>query len=518
MNALTKFCWVTGAPKLGPSRYVALYLRKPSKEGRQDTFRGIEVTRRRFYDLDATIATPFAMPAKGDSERLEPARLGQARSSKNVADTGFRHNSPAPNWMLDNVPCRPNLPERTASWRLLAMLIAAIMSVCMPVAVYAQVANADRVAASAYRMAGDATRMRVVVEFDRAPPLKWFLLRAPHRLVIDLPETAFGFDSKALEPRGLVTEVRYGNLGDGRSRIILASDGPFAVEKLAVRENEDAPGHRMMLDLVAASEREFEQAMADLAQAAGSTIAQDKRDRLITAQRDTDRKFTIVLDPGHGGIDGGAEGVRGTSEKDLTLSFCRELHAALEKTGRYQVFMTRTDDVFLRLDERVRIARQHEADLFISVHADTIRYRNIRGATVYTISEKASDEIAHAAATRENLADSLAGIEIPEQNQQVTDILVDLVRRETVGFSVSFARSLVAQFDRTIELIKNPHRSAGFRVLRAPDVPSVLVELGYLSNPKDEEQLLDPDWRKKAVGSIIEAIAAYAALAEGARG
>nr|WP_246188750.1 N-acetylmuramoyl-L-alanine amidase [Nitratireductor arenosus] len=383
---------------------------------------------------------------------------------------------------------------------------------------HAQNADAGQVSASAYRMAGDAARMRVVIEFDREPPLKWFLLRAPHRLVIDLPETTFGFDSKALEPRGLVTEVRYGNLGDGRSRIILASDGPFAVEKLAIRKNEDAPGHRMMLDLVAASQRQFEQAMADLAQVTGSTIAEDKRDRLITAQRDSERKFTIVLDPGHGGIDGGAEGVRGTSEKDLTLSFCKELHAALEKTGRYEVFMTRTEDVFLRLDERVRIARQHEADLFISVHADTIRYRNIRGATVYTISEKASDEIAHAAATRENLADSLAGIEIPEKNQQVADILVDLVRRETAGFSVSFARALVARLDRTIELIKNPHRSAGFRVLRAPDVPSVLVELGYLSNPKDEAQLLDAAWRKKAVGSIIEAIAAYAALAEGARG
>ncbi len=424
--------------------------------------------------------------------------------------------------MLHNVPCRPNLPDRAALAlvlrRLFIGIVAAILSAWMPATLHAQNPVADPVAASAYRMAGDATRMRVVIEFDREPSLKWFLLRAPHRLVIDLPETAFGFDAKALEPRGLVTEVRYGNLGDGRSRIILASDGPFAVEKLAVRKNEDGAGHRMMLDLVAASERQFEQAMADLARANGSTIAPDKRDRLITAQRDADRKFTIVLDPGHGGIDGGAEGVRGTAEKDLTLSFCKELHAALEKTGRYRVFMTRTEDVFLRLDERVRIARQHEADLFISVHADSIRYRNIRGATVYTFSEQASDEIARAAVIRENLADSLAGIENPEKSQQVTDILVDLVRRETLGFSVSFARALVDRLDETIEMIKNPHRSGAYRVLRAPDVPSVLVELGYLSNPKDEAQLLDVDWRKRAVGSLIEAIASYAAMVGGARG
>ena len=173
--------------------------------------------------------------------------------------------------------------------------------------------------------------------------------------------------------------------------------------------------------------------------------------------------------------------------------------------------LTRERDDFLRLDERVRFAREHAADLFISIHADTIRLKGIRGATVYTVSDRASDAEAAALAQRENLADQLAGIEIEEENHEVADILVDLVRRETHSFSIRFARSLVGELSTSVELIKNPHRSAGFKVLRAPDVPSVLVELGYLSNAKDEAQLIDPDWRDKAAERISAAIALFAA-------
>jgi N-acetylmuramoyl-L-alanine amidase len=173
--------------------------------------------------------------------------------------------------------------------------------------------------------------------------------------------------------------------------------------------------------------------------------------------------------------------------------------------------MTRDDDRFLPLDERVRNARQDNADLFISIHADTISIKGIRGATVYTVSDKASDAAAAAVATRENLSDDLAGVEITEANHDVADILVDLIRRETHSFSIRFARSLVGQLSNAIEMINHPHRFAGFRVLRAPDVPSVLIELGYLSNPKDEAELRDPKWRQKAVDSICKAIAQFAA-------
>ena len=225
-----------------------------------------------------------------------------------------------------------------------------------------------------------------------------------------------------------------------------------------------------------------------------------------------------MIDPGHGGIDGGAEGAKGTVEKSITMAFALELKEKLAKNGSYDVFLTREKDEFLRLDERVRIARQHEADLFVSIHADTIRLKEIRGATVYTVSDKASDAEAAALAVRENLSDQLAGIEIEEENHEVADILVDLIRRETHSFSVRFARSLVGELSTAVELINNPHRSAGFKVLRAPDVPSVLVELGYLSNPKDEAQLCDPVWRSKAAERISAAIDLFAEGKAGAGG
>ena len=178
--------------------------------------------------------------------------------------------------------------------------------------------------------------------------------------------------------------------------------------------------------------------------------------------------------------------------------------------GRYNVFMTREKDEFLRLDDRVRIAREHDADLFLSIHADTIRLKGIRGATVYTVSDRASDAEAQALADRENLSDQLAGIEIEEKDHEVADILVDLIKRETHSFSMRFARSLVGELKTTVSLINNPHRFAGFKVLKAPDVPSVLLELGYLSNAKDEEQLKNAEWRSKAAASISKAIEIFA--------
>lgn len=372
-------------------------------------------------------------------------------------------------------------------------------------------AAANPLTASGYKMAGNATRMRIVIQFDRDPELRWFLLRGPNRLVIDLPDTALHADARDLKARGLVSSVRFGSVGEGRSRLILTARGPFAVERFDVVENEKAEGFRLIVDMAASSDREFEEALAEQAQTTGSTVSTAKSDRVGQPAASPPKPFTVVLDPGHGGIDGGAEGINGAVEKEITLSFARELKASLEKAGPYRVFLTRDKDEFLRLDERVRIARQHEADLLISIHADTIRLKGVRGATVYTVSDKASDAEAAALAVRENLADQLGGVEIQEEDHVVSDILVDLIRRETHSFSLLFARSLLGELSSSVELINNPHREAGFRVLKAPDVPSVLVELGYLSNEMDEAQLRDPRWRGKAAQSIAAAVADFAA-------
>lgn len=376
---------------------------------------------------------------------------------------------------------------------------------CIP----ASAASGAPLEVMSYKMAGDAAHMRVVMNFDREPELKWLLLRGPHRLVIDLPDAEFALDAKDLKARGFIRNVRYGQMGEGVSRLILSAKGPFTIEKIEVLQNQDSPGYRLVADITAASERQFEEALAVQAQTTGSTMT-PKTDRLAE-DKGEGKRFTIVIDPGHGGVDGGAAGANGTIEKAITLAFAQELKARLAETGSYDIYMTREKDEFLRLDERVRIAREHEADLFISIHADTIRLQGVRGATVYTVSEKASDAEAQALADRENLSDKLAGIEIENENQEVADILIELIRRETHSFSMKFAQSLVGELSNSVGLINNPHRSAGFRVLKAPDVPSVLVELGYLSNPKDEEQLRDPDWRSKAADSISRAVASFAA-------
>ncbi|WP_082542371.1 MULTISPECIES: N-acetylmuramoyl-L-alanine amidase [unclassified Mesorhizobium] len=400
--------------------------------------------------------------------------------------------------------------------RLASLLL--FLVCCLAVPALAQASEAP-IKAFDYRMAGDATKMRIVVDFEREPQPKWFLLRAPNRLVIDLPGTVLALDPKDVKARGLVKNVRYGNVGETTGRLVLTGKGPFLVDSLDVLKNDDGKGYRLAVEISAASAREFEAALADQSLTTGSTAAVAKGERVGNGPTSNPgHRFTVVVDAGHGGIDGGAEGSSGTVEKDVTLAFAKELRDKLLSVGKYEVFMTRDKDEFLRLDDRVRIARQHEADLFISIHADTINLKGIRGATVYTVSDKASDPEAQALADRENLSDQFAGMEIKADDPQVTDILIDLIRRETHSFSMSFAHTLVGKLSTTVGLINNPHRSAGFRVLKAPDVPSVLVELGYLSNAKDEAQLIDPDWRGKAADSIAGAVAVFAAGRQGAGG
>lgn len=352
------------------------------------------------------------------------------------------------------------------------------------------------------KIAGDANRTRLVIHFDRKPEVSWFYLRSPHRFVLDLPKTDFLIDPTIDHTAGMARTLRFGALDEDSSRLILSMSGPFVVEDLAIRQNDDETTYRLIADFVSASPEAFDTAM--LKRVAPQDPTEASEPSVTTASGPA--KMTLVIDPGHGGVDGGTRGVNGTQEKIITLAFALELRAKLEKTGRYDVVMTRDKDVFLRLDERVRIAREHEADLLISIHADAIRMRNFRGATIYTLSDKASDAEAAATAARENLSDELAGMGVDEEKNEVTDILVDLIRRETHSFSIRFARTLKNELTKTVDLVNNPLRSAGFRVLRAPEVPSVLLELGYLSNPKDEELLRDAQWRSRAADNIIRAI------------
>ncbi len=221
------------------------------------------------------------------------------------------------------------------------------------------------------------------------------------------------------------------------------------------------------------------------------------------------RVRVIVLDAGHGGRDPGAVGANGTMEKDITLRMAKELRVLLESTGRYRVILTRADDELLALRQRIDVARTAAADLFISLHADHIEKSTLRGASVYTLSENASDAEAAALAARENKEDLITGIDLSSQSAMVTSILIDLAQRETKNLSARFASVLTEELADHTLVLRNSHRFAGFVVLKAPDVPSVLLELGYLSNPDDEAALVSARHRRVLGDAIREALDRY---------
>lgn len=363
---------------------------------------------------------------------------------------------------------------------------------------------------SAARVAGDLDRTRIVLEVDQqiAPTIS--ALNAPYRLILDLPEVTFDLGSQTSKAsgKGLVADWRFGLFAVGKSRVVVDLAAPARVDKTLFLPSVDDQPSRLVIDLVRAGDKEF----SDFVTASRSVRTSSKKASAPKADRlqggRTKDKPVIVLDPGHGGIDNGAIGVAGTLEKAIVLEFTKLLRDKLAEGDLYEIHLTRDDDTFIPLAERVQIGHDLAADLFISIHADSVRrgQKFARGATVYTLSNKASDRLAEELATTENMSDVIAGVELDEEPTEVTDILLDLARRETRSFSVYFAKTLVEELQSAVRLINNPHRSAGFRVLKAHDVPSVLVELGYLSNAHDEKLLISEEWRERMANAMSEAI------------
>jgi N-acetylmuramoyl-L-alanine amidase len=276
-----------------------------------------------------------------------------------------------------------------------------------------------------------------------------------------------------------------------------------------VLEPRDDQPARLVIDLVPTDEKTF---LAKLQEEKKLRAENTPQPLPQAPAHPVDAKPIVVLDPGHGGVDPGASSANGVNEKAVVLEFSKRLKEKLLATGRYEVFMTRDDDTFLPLKERVAFAQKKGAGLFLSIHADYFptKIDDARGATVYTLSEQASDSEARALAAKENFSDAIAGVELPEDSDEVvTNILIDLAQRETKNRSVVFARSIVGELAAKGTLHTKRLRSAGFRVLKAPDVPSVLLELGFLSNPDDEKQLTSEAWRDRMAGSVTAAIDGY---------
>lgn len=371
-------------------------------------------------------------------------------------------------------------------------------------------ASADPLAAYAARIVGDRARTRIVLEFDRRPEIAVRYIAKPDRIVVDLPSTVFTFNAADLEARGLFRDIRFGSVDIDSARLVLTAERPARLVSSDVIANEDGQGYRLVLDAEMATQQEFDKLVQDqtwtAASADTSSLAQ-RGDRVTPVPAGA---FVIAIDAGHGGIDAGASGATTkTPEKEITLAFAKALAERLKAEQGIEAFLVREGDEFLSLSERVTIARQRGANLLISFHADTLRQNDIRGATVYTISDKASDRMAADLAERENLSDTVGGVSLSSEPAEVSDILLDLTRRETQAFSIALADSVVKSFEGQVQLINNPHRYAGFRVLQAHDVPSILLELGFLSNKDDEKLLLDPAWRTKIVDLLAVAIQKY---------
>jgi N-acetylmuramoyl-L-alanine amidase len=357
------------------------------------------------------------------------------------------------------------------------------------------------------RLGGDETRTRFIVDLSRTVDLTAFTLADPYRVVVDLPQITFQLPQRAGESgRGLVKAFRFGLVMQGGSRIVIDATGPVRVDKAFVLEPMDGQPARLVLDLVPIDRETFLRTLA-LEGRSRRSEAPARGDRDRTA-RPGDQRPLVVIDPGHGGLDTGTHAASGETEKVIVLEFSLQLRDKLEKSGKYRVLMTRSDDRFVPLAERVRLARSGQAALFVSIHADALAHRDseARGATIYTLSETASDAEAARLAETENRADVIAGVDLSSEPDDVADILIDLAQRETKSFSAHFARTLAGELKLAARLHKHPLKSAGFRVLKAPDVPSVLIELGYVTNHDDLKLLTSEAWRSRATESIVQAV------------
>ena len=358
--------------------------------------------------------------------------------------------------------------------------------------------------ASDARLAGDASRTRLVIDLSRTIEVAAFTLADPYRVIVDLPQVTFQLPGHTGEKgRGLVKAFRYGLVMQGGSRLVIDATGPVRIEKAFVLDAVDRDPARLVLDLVATDRESF---MRNLAmENRPRRTAEPKRN---DPKQPNDGRPLIMLDAGHGGVDSGAAAPSGELEKNIVLAFAHVLRDKLEKTGKYRVAMTRADDTFIPLADRVRISRGAGASLFVSIHADAITHDKeaVRGATVFTLSDSASDAEAARLADTENRADVIAGVDLSAEPEEVADILVDLTQRETKNFSAHFARTVVTELKPVARLNKNPLKSAGFRVLKAPDVPSVLIELGYVTNKDDLKLITSDQWRSRTADAITQAI------------
>ena len=404
--------------------------------------------------------------------------------------------------------------RKTSFYPLLFLVLAALLSA------FNDSVQAKDAVISAARVMGTMQSTHFEADISSSVGFSVTAVKGPYRVIIDLADVSFdlpaGVGRKA---GGLVSSFRYGLVEEHKSRVVLDVSGPVLIGKSQIIPAKGKRPARISVEILPTTIENFKLTYATDHPDPAQTSAPEQTAAITPAASPPPEPVVslpqkiIVIDPGHGGIDPGAVSHKKTKEKDIVLAYGLALRDALQKSPNYKVVMTRDSDTFISLDERVKIAHDNKADLFIAIHADTVDGKNVRGTTLYTVSDKATDAEAEALAQKENRADVIAGMDLGNQTKTVSDILINLAQRESKNQALYFAKKAVSQLQPYARFTGKPVRSAAFVVLKAPDVPSILVELGYLSNTQDEALLNSADWRNNMATAMAHAVDDYFASA-----
>ncbi len=367
--------------------------------------------------------------------------------------------------------------------------------------------------ASALRLSSTGGRTRFVLELSENIDFSIFRLAEPYRIVLDLPELDFTIGnggSPMPQATGLIKSIRWGLFQAGDTRVVIDLADAAEVKNAFVLPATGGTPHRFVLDLERTTKDKFLAQAGPQYRIGKQTVPQQalarSEDKTRPVKTPANSKKVVMLDPGHGGVDPGAIGASGIYEKIITLAAARQLKSRLEDTGRYKVVLTREKDVSVGLTERRELAHEAGADIFVSLHADSIANKTVRGLSVYTLSEKASDAEAAALADQENEADRIIGIDLSRETQEVRHILVDLAQRESMNLATRVAGRLIDQLKREAMMLRTAHRFARFAVLKSPDIPSVLIEMGYLSHKEEEAALKTETYRAKLMAAVVRGL------------
>lgn len=368
-----------------------------------------------------------------------------------------------------------------------------------------------------------AENIRMVLDLSDVTDFRAFTLSSPYRIVIDLPDFKWNAGQVKRPEQSRISNIRQGKLSPGISRIVFDLDQPAVIHSAFLLPKNAGKENRIVIDYRPSNVKDFEKAKsnihgtlqvgpspvyADTSTSANNVpIPPDNNERPVQF---TGEKPLVIIDPGHGGQDPGAIGAGKIYEKHIVLALAKQLEKQLLESGKYRVKMTRSSDVFVRLKDRVKFARDHHGDIFISIHADSIHKPDVHGTSIYTLSKKASDAQTARLAEKENQADMMAGVDFVVDDEQVAFILGDFLMNDTMNQSKFLANTLVSQFQNShLKTLQTPHRYAGFAVLKAPDIPSVLIEAGFVSNHAEAKRLMQKDHQIKVATTIKNGIDAY---------